>query len=70
MSAPRTNIDKQKRRHLVPIVTLIVILLAVGLGFVWWLADETSDPVMPGEVTGTADEISHPSPTPPITPPQ
>lgn len=63
MSAPRTNIEKQKRHHLVPIVTIIVILIFVGLGFVWWLSDETSDPIMPGEVTGPVEDRPQPTPT-------
>lgn len=67
MSAPRTNVEKQTRRHLFPIVAIIVILIAVGLGFFWWLADETNDPTMPGEETGPVEEMTQPqtSQTPP-----
>ncbi|TRW93064.1 hypothetical protein FNJ84_20505 [Paracoccus sp. M683] len=70
MSAPRTNIEKQKRHHLVPIVTIIAILIFVGLGFVWWLSDETTDPIMPGEVAGPVDDLPQPPPTPSATPSQ
>lgn len=70
MSAPRTNIEKQTRHHLVPIVAIIVILVLVGLGFVWWLTDETTDPIMPGELNGPVEEIPQPQPTPPATPSQ
>ncbi len=61
MSAPRTNIEKQKRQHIVPIIGMIVILILVGIGFVWWLADETNDPMMPGEETGPVDEMNQPA---------
>ncbi|WP_312526257.1 hypothetical protein [Paracoccus sp. (in: a-proteobacteria)] len=70
MSAPRTNIEKQKRHHLVPIVTIIVILILVGLGFVWWLSNETNDPIMPGEVTGPVEDLPPPALTPTETPSQ
>ncbi|TGD64007.1 hypothetical protein EYC08_11270 [Tabrizicola sp. WMC-M-20] len=47
MSAPQTNIDKQKRRHRGPLLGMIVVVIAVGIGFVWWLGYEAaeSDPV-------------------------
>ncbi len=64
MSAPRTNIEKQKRHHLVPIVAIVGILVFVGLGFVWWLSDETTDPIMPGEVTGPVEDQPPPAANP------
>lgn len=68
MSAPHTDIEKQTRHHLVPIVAIIVILVLVGLGFAWWLADETTEPTMPGEATQPVEAA--PQPTPPATPSQ
>ena len=58
MSAPHTNIEKQKRRHIVPIVAMIAILIVVIIGFVWWLGDETNDPEMPGQQGGPVEEMT------------
>ena len=64
MSAPRTNIEKQLRQHRGPIIGMAVILLVVLLGFVWWLADETDDPQMPGDTP--VEEMTTPAtPAPP-----
>ncbi|MFC3568816.1 hypothetical protein [Paracoccus sp. TOH] len=64
MSAPRTNIDKQTRHHLVPIIGIIVAVLIAILGFLWWFDDETSNPEIPGEVPGPVDEVPAPAPAP------
>jgi hypothetical protein len=54
MSAPDTNLDRQKRRHKAPLVGLAVILVVVGLGFVMFLGDETSpDGTLLGEGAAT-----------------
>ena len=43
MSAPNTNLDTQKRRHIGPILGMLaVVVFAVGL-LVWWLADESAE---------------------------
>lgn len=57
MSAPRTNIEKQKRRHLVPIIGIVLVVLIALAGFVWWFGDETSNPEMPGQVPGPVEEM-------------
>ncbi|MFD1881165.1 hypothetical protein [Paracoccus pacificus] len=57
MSAPQTDPEKQVRNHLVPIVGIIVIVVVVLLGFLWWIGDETDDPAMPGETVGPIEEI-------------
>ncbi|MEF9604617.1 hypothetical protein O4J55_20685 [Paracoccus sp. PXZ] len=63
MSAPRTDLEKQKRHHMVPIIGIIVAVLVVLAGFVWWFNDETTDPEIPGEVPGPVDEIAEPPAT-------
>ncbi|WP_199257413.1 hypothetical protein [Paracoccus binzhouensis] len=62
MSAPRTNIARQRRRHLVPIIGIAAAVLIAILGFLWWFADETSNPEIPGEIPGPADEVPAPAP--------
>ncbi|MDQ7262065.1 hypothetical protein NM680_09685 [Paracoccus sp. PS-1] len=62
MSAPRTNLEKQKRRHLVPIIGIIAVVLVVIAAFLWWFDDETSNPEIPGQVPGPVDEITEPAP--------
>jgi hypothetical protein len=42
MSAPQTNINKQKRRHRGPLVGMAVVLTFVGLLLFWWLGEEAS----------------------------
>lgn len=72
MSAPRTNLEKQKRRHLVPIIGIIAVVLVVIAAFLWWFDDETSNPEIPGQVPGPVDEITEPAPAgtaPPETAP-
>lgn len=49
MSAPRTNIEKQKRDHRWPLIGMLLVVILVVLGFLWWLGDETSNPEMPGQ---------------------
>ncbi|MFN4153178.1 MAG: hypothetical protein ACK4HF_00860 [Paracoccaceae bacterium] len=43
MSAPQTNIEKQKRRHRGPLVGMVVVVCAVIIGFVWWLGYEAAE---------------------------
>ncbi|MBA4491682.1 hypothetical protein [Paracoccus sp. S1E-3] len=58
MSAPQTDPEKQARNHIVPILGMIIVVVLVVLGFLWWVGDETDDPEMPGEVTGPIEEIT------------
>ncbi|WP_103333681.1 hypothetical protein [Pseudotabrizicola formosa] len=52
MSAPQTNIEKQKRRHRGPLIGMIVVVLAVGLYYLWWVGYEVSESNPPqGEQT-------------------
>jgi len=42
MSAPKTNIERQKRNHRGPLIGMAVALFAVGALFVIFLGNETS----------------------------
>ena len=65
MSAPRTDVEKQKRRHFTPIYATIAIVVLVVIGFVWWLGRETEDPDIPGETGGPVEEVVQPEPAAP-----
>lgn len=43
MSAPQTNIEKQQRRHRGPLLGMIAVVLAVGLGYLFMVTDEVAD---------------------------
>ncbi|MDO9581825.1 MAG: hypothetical protein Q7J24_01745 [Desulfomicrobium sp.] len=43
MSAPQTNLEKQKRRHRGPLIGMIVVVLAVGLYYLWWVGYEVAE---------------------------
>lgn len=43
MSAPQTNIEKQHRRHRGPIIGMIFAVIAVGLGYLWWVTYEVAE---------------------------
>lgn len=78
MSAPQTNIEKQKRRHRGPLIGMIVVVLAVGLGYLWWVGYEVaeSDPPQGSQtqIDGRTGEQVVPETTPdvadPVTVPQ
>lgn len=53
MSAPRTNVEKQERRHkpVLKILRSAIVLIAVMLaGFVAWQVTTTDDPTATGYV--------------------
>lgn len=50
MSAPDTNLEKQKRRHIGPLLGMgLAVLFVIGLflGYLFLLADESSQPDTP-----------------------
>ena len=55
MSAPQTNITKQQRRHRGPLIGMIVVVIAVGIGFVWWLGYEAAESDPPQSPQGQID---------------
>lgn len=73
MSAPQTNIETQERRHRGPLIGMIFAVIAVGIGFVWWLGYEAaeSDPAQGSQtqIDGrTGEEVPAPTPDAPIAP--
>ena len=68
MSAPQTNIDKQKRRHRGPLVGMAVVVTFVGLLLFWWLGQEASqNDVNPGAQAlpeGTPTDVAPAGETP------
>jgi len=55
MSAPRTNIEKQKRRHVVPLVGMAVGLIFVAFLFLGNLGDVASEGQTPEQTSATVD---------------
>lgn len=54
MSAPRTNIDRQKSRHRPVLIALVLVTglaLALFFGLTVWLADQGQTPGDPAPVT-------------------
>lgn len=48
MSAPKTNIETQKRQHVVPLIGMaLVVVFGVGL-IVYWQFEESSQGAAPG----------------------
>lgn len=57
MSAPDTNIDKQKRRHWAPLVGSVLVAVFGIAMILWWLTDESAqapgpETAPPAEATG------------------
>ncbi len=57
MSAPQTNIEKQKRRHWAPLVGSALVAVFGVLMILWWMTEETveapgPDASAPAEATG------------------
>lgn len=64
MSAPNTDPERQFRHHRWPLIAMIVIVLVVLAGFVWWLNDETHDPEMPAQAP--IEDITTPADNAPV----
>lgn len=62
MSAPRTNLEKQTRRHIWPLVGMAVVTLFAVLLIVFWLFEEVEDSEPPAQTNGTEAPAS---PVPP-----
>lgn len=59
MSAPQTNLDKQRRRHWAPLLGILLVVLFGVMMIVYWIGEEVaeSDPPVGGDaVTGTLSE--------------
>ena len=53
MSAPNTNLDKQRRRHWGPLIGMAVVVIFGVVMIFFWLGEEAaqSDPAAPPPVT-------------------
>jgi hypothetical protein len=69
MSAPKTNIDKQKRRHFVPLLGMALVAIFGVLLIVYWQFEESAQGLSPGDevptVSGTEREVVPPAPVEP-----
>lgn len=51
MSAPQTNIEKQRRRHRGPLIGMALVVVFGVLLITWWLFEEASQAASPSEGT-------------------
>ncbi len=67
MSAPQTNLEVQKRRHIVPLIGIAAAALFGVLILVYWLYEEVeqADPQPAGETIETPATTSPPAVTEP-----
>jgi hypothetical protein len=69
MSAPKTNIDKQKRRHFVPLLGMALVAIFGVILIVYWQFEESAQGLSPGDevptVPGREREVVPPEPVEP-----
>ena len=69
MSAPQTNIEKQKRWHRGPLIGMaIVAIFGVGMLFLWMM-DEASNGDSPTGAPEATESSESPAGTPPVQEP-
>lgn len=70
MSAPQTDLDRQKRRHRGPLIGIVAALIFAGLLFVIFLGDATApdDSLLGDGATTTVPATETPVPAPDTTP--
>ena len=69
MSAPKTNIETQKRQHIVPLIGMAVAV-AFGVGLIlWWQFEEAAQGRSPGSEVTDSPEARPTDATTPQTPP-
>ncbi len=72
MSAPRTNIETEKRRHRGPLIGMALVVV-FGLALLtWWLMEQVGNAENPGTPTTgeTAAEMPGTDTPPPVPPAQ
>ena len=69
MSAPKTNLETQRRRHIVPLIGMaLVVIFGVGL-ILFWQFEEAARVDSPGtDVTDSPDARPNDATNPPVTP--
>lgn len=70
MSAPRTNLEKQKRRHIGPLIGMAVVVLFGVVLMVYWLFEEAAESDVPpqDETIESAPADTPPETTEPVSP--
>ena len=73
MSAPQTNLPKQRRRHRGPLIGMVAVVL-FALGLIFWLTMRTADEGTPRErvstqIDGRTGESTEAEPLDPTEPP-
>ncbi len=59
MSAPNTNVEKQKKNHVGPLVGIAAaVIFGVGIIFYWYAADVSDEPVGGAETEQAAPEAT------------
>lgn len=68
MSAPRTNIETQKRRHVVPLIGMaLVVIFGVGI-ILYWQFEEAAQGQGPAPEAPSTEAPLDPGPAEAITP--
>lgn len=69
MSAPKTNVETQKRRHIGPLIGMaLVVILGVGI-ILWWQLEEAAQGDSPGSDISDSPDPRPTDATNPPTPP-
>lgn len=69
MSAPKTNIETQKRRHIGPLIGMaVVVIFGVGI-ILWWQLEEAAQGASPGSDISDSPDLRPNDATNPPTPP-
>lgn len=62
MSAPQTNLEKQKRRHRGPLIGMILCVLFAVVLAVYWAGSTPENPGPPAEATPDTIQPAAPAP--------
>ncbi|MEI4469753.1 hypothetical protein [Frigidibacter sp. MR17.24] len=67
MSAPNTNVERQKSNHVGPLVGMLSVVIFAVAGLIWWLGSESAEALGPTEDPNAA--AGAPDASTPNTPP-
>lgn len=65
MSAPNTNVERQKRNHAGPLVGMLSVVIFAVVGLVWWLGSESAE--APGPTQDPVTAVGAPEASTPNT---
>jgi hypothetical protein len=69
MSAPKTNIETQKRRHIGPLIGMALVVIFGGGIILWWQLEEAAQGDSPGSDISDSPDPRPIDATNPPTPP-